>query len=77
MARGPAEADPANSNPTAVTISERRYMRYLLLELETNGPFEMWDRLIWINSLLPGELTVPVTPLMRCHEVIIDLRPAP
>ena len=31
-------------------------MRYLL-ELETNGPFEMWDRLIWINSLLPEEQT--------------------
>jgi hypothetical protein len=33
--------------------------------------------LIWINSLTSEEQTVPVTPLMRCHEVFIDLRPPP
>jgi hypothetical protein len=31
--------------------------------------------LIWLNRQAPKEQTVPVTPLMRCHEVIIDLRP--
>jgi hypothetical protein len=30
--------------------------------LKTNGPFEMWDRLIWINSLASEEQTVAVTP---------------
>jgi hypothetical protein len=57
-ARGPAEADPANSNPTSVTIGERRYMRYLV-GLETNRPFEMWDRLIWINGPASQEVTLP------------------
>ena len=51
-------------------------MRYLL-ELETNGPFEMWDGLIWINSLASEKRSVLVTPLMRCHEVFADLRPPP
>jgi hypothetical protein len=31
--------------------------------------------LIWINGPASEEQSVPVTPLMRCHEVFIDLRP--
>jgi hypothetical protein len=41
-------------------------MRYLL-ELETNGLFEIWDRLIWINSLLPHHVIIDhaVVPLLE------------
>ena len=51
---------------TEATISKRRYMCYLLVELEINEFFEMsfWfsGPLIWINSLACEEQTVPAMP---------------